>query len=115
MTASPSGGAGSRPVEASTGSSQAAVERLIAHVAGALTTVALYPPMHPAVTGALAQLQEGVGAACDERRQDSLTFLRLDDELVVDSRPLRSGALYLQPFIRALRRSDVVRHVEFCD
>jgi HD-GYP domain-containing protein (c-di-GMP phosphodiesterase class II) len=88
---------------------QAAVERLIAHIAGALTTSALYPPAHPAVTGALAQLQEGVVAACDERRQDSLTMLRLDDEIVVDGRPLRSGALYLQPFIRALRRSDVAR------
>src|SRR5262249_34298736 len=40
---------------------------------------------------------------------DSLTLLRLDDEIVVDGRPLRSGALYLQPFIRALRRSDVAR------
>jgi HD-GYP domain-containing protein (c-di-GMP phosphodiesterase class II) len=102
-----SGGAGSRAAEPAAG--QAAVERIIAQVAGALTTSALYPPAHPAVTGALTQLQEGVAAACDERRQDSLTFLRLDDELVVDGRPLRSGALYLQPFIRALRRSDVAR------
>ena len=91
------------------GPDQATVERLIANVAGALTSSALYPPTHPAVTGALAQLQEGVAAACEERRQDSLTLLRLDDEIVVDGRPLRSGALYLQPFIRALRRSDVAR------
>jgi HD-GYP domain-containing protein (c-di-GMP phosphodiesterase class II) len=88
---------------------QAAVERLIAQLAGALTTHALYPPTHPAVEAALAQLRDGVVAACDERRQDALTFIRLDDELVVDSRPLRSGALFLQPFIRALRRSDVAR------
>jgi hypothetical protein len=88
---------------------QAAVERLIAQLAGALTTHALYPDTHPAVAGALAQLRDGVVAACDERRQDSLTFIRLDDELVVDGRPLRTGALYLQPFIRALRRSDVAR------
>jgi HD-GYP domain-containing protein (c-di-GMP phosphodiesterase class II) len=88
---------------------QAAVERLIAQVAGALTTSALYPPAHPAVAGALAQLCDGVVAACDERRQDALTFLRLDDEIVVDGRPLRSGALYLQPFIRALGRSGVAR------
>ena len=91
------------------GPGQATVERLIANVAGALTSRALYPPTHPAVTGALAQLQDGVGAVCEERRQDSLTLLRLDDEIVVDGRPLRSGALYLQPFIRALRRSDVAR------
>jgi len=106
MTPSPSGRPASEP-GAPTG--QPAVERLIAHIAGALTTNALYPPTHPAVTSALTQLQEGVIAACDERRQDSLTLLRLDDEIVVDGRPLRSGALYLQPFIRALRRSDVAR------
>ena len=88
---------------------QAAVERLIAHLAGALTTHALYPQTHPAVVAALTQLRDGVVAACDERRQGALTFIRLDDELVVDSRPLRSGALFLQPFIRALRRSDVAR------
>jgi hypothetical protein len=103
MSAAPRGGG------IAAGPGQASVERLIANVAGALTSSALYPPTHPAVTGALAQLQEGVVAACEERRQDSLTLLRLDDEIVVDGRPLRSGALYLQPFIRALRRSDVAR------
>jgi HD-GYP domain-containing protein (c-di-GMP phosphodiesterase class II) len=87
----------------------AAIERLIAQLAGALTTHALYPSTHPAVAAALAQLRDGVVAACDEHRQDALTFIRLDDEIVVDSRPLRSGALFLQPFIRALRRSDVAR------
>jgi HD-GYP domain-containing protein (c-di-GMP phosphodiesterase class II) len=90
-------------------SAQAAVERLIAQFAGALTTHALYPPAHPAVAGALTQLRDRVVAACDERHQDALTFLRLDDEIVVDGRPLRSGALYLQPFTRALRRGDVAR------
>jgi len=102
------GGGGAGSLEP-TAPGQAAVERVIARVAGALTTSALYPPAHPAVTAALAQLQEGVIAACDERRQDSLTFLRLDDEIVVDGRPLRSGALYIQPFIHALRRSDIAR------
>ncbi len=88
---------------------QASVERLIAQIAGVLTTHSLYPATHPAVAGSLAQLREGVVAACDERRQDSLTFIRLDDEIVVEGRPLRTGALYLQPFTRALRRSDVAR------
>src|SRR5262249_48104839 len=102
------GGGGAGSLEP-TAPGQAAVERVIARVAGALTTSALYPPAHPAVTVALAQLQEGVIAACDERRQDSLTFLRLDDEIVVDGWPLRSGALYIQPSIHALRRSDIAR------
>jgi HD-GYP domain-containing protein (c-di-GMP phosphodiesterase class II) len=106
----PAGGvSGSGPMEPRTPPGQAAVERLIAQVAGALTTGALYPPTHPAVASAIAQLRDGVVTACDERHQDALTFLRLDEEIVVDGRPLRSGALYFQPFIRALRRSDVAR------
>src|SRR5262245_60767513 len=94
----------SGPAEGGAAGGRAAIERLIAQMAGALTTNALYPATHPAVSQALAQLRDGVMAACDERRQDALTFLRLDDELVVDGRPLRSGALYLQPFARALAR-----------
>ena len=109
MTGAAGGVSGTGPMKPPAPVGQAVVERLIAQVAGALTTAALYPPTHPAVSSALATLQDGVLAACDERRQDALTFLRLDDEIVVDGRPLRSGALYLQPFIRALRRSDVAR------
>ena len=108
MTGS-AGSGGSGPMEPHAPPGQAAVERLIAQVAGALTTGALYPSTHPAVASAIAQLRDGVVAACDDRRQDALTFLRLDEEIVVDGRPLRSGALYLQPFTRALRRSDVAR------
>ena len=103
------GPGGTAPVEAGGAGGQAAIGRLIAQMAGALTTNALYPAMHPAVSHALTQLREGVVAACDERRQDALTLLRLDDEIVVDGRPLRSGALYLQPFARALARSGVAR------
>jgi HD-GYP domain-containing protein (c-di-GMP phosphodiesterase class II) len=109
MTGSAGSAFGSGSMEPRASPGQAAVERLIAQLAGALTTSALYPSTHPAVASTLAQLRDGVVAACDERRQDSLTFLRLDDEIVVDGHPLRSGALYLQPFIRALRRSDVAR------
>jgi HD-GYP domain-containing protein (c-di-GMP phosphodiesterase class II) len=103
------GGGRRGPPDSRQAPSQAAIERLIAQLAGALTTHALYPPSHPAVAAGLTQLRDGVAAACEERRQDALTFIRLDDELVVDGRPLRSGALFLQPFIRALRRSDVAR------
>jgi HD-GYP domain-containing protein (c-di-GMP phosphodiesterase class II) len=99
--------AGSRESAALAG--QAVVERLIAQIAGALTTSGLYPPAHPAVASVLTLLQESVVSACDERRQEALTLIRLDDEIVVDGRPLRSGALYHQPFIRALGRSDVAR------
>ena len=102
------GPGGTAPVETG-GAGQAAIERLIAQVAGALTTSALYPATHPAVSHALTQLREGVVSACDELRQGALTLLRLDDEIVVDGRPLRSGALYLQPFARALARSEVAR------
>jgi len=56
------GPGGTAPVETG-GAGQAAIERLIALVAGALTTNALYPATHPAVSHALTQLREGVVAA----------------------------------------------------
>ena len=103
------GGGNPGPMEPHAPFGAAGIERVIAQIAGALTTGALYPPTHPAVASVIAQLRDGVAAACDERHQDALTFLQLDDEIVIDGRPIRSGALYLQPFIRALRRSDVAR------
>lgn len=100
----PAAAGGSRPP-----AGQAAVDRLVAALAAALNARALYPPAHPSMARALAQLRDAVVTLCDERRQDAVTFVRLDDELVVDGRPLRSGALYLQPFVRALQRSQVAR------
>ena len=99
----------SSPFEPRRPPAHAPIDKLIAQLTGALNARALYPDTHPSVGVALARLRDDVVAACDERRQDAITLIRLDDELVVDGRPLRGGALYLRPFVRALRRSDVAR------
>lgn len=88
---------------------QAHLERLIAQLAVAINTRALYEPNHPRFLPAIRNLIEGVVAACDDRKQDSITFLLLGDELVVDQRPLRRGGLHQEPIIRTLKRRGIER------
>ncbi|RLE25026.1 MAG: hypothetical protein DRJ65_08720 [Acidobacteria bacterium] len=70
---------------------------------------ALYPQSHPKVI-------EGVGAVVGclhtflkERGCDSMTVLVIDNELLVDDRPIRSGHLYLGPLIRTMSRLGIER------
>ena len=86
-----------------------AIERLIAHIAGAINMRSLYAADHPAVTRHVERLIECVTAACEERRKDSLTFLVVGRDLVVENQPLRKGGLHHEQFIRVLTRRGVER------
>jgi HD-GYP domain-containing protein (c-di-GMP phosphodiesterase class II) len=70
---------------------------------------ALYTSQHPVIRQSLQQLVDTLIAACDDRRQDSVTLLRLGEELVFDGRPLRGRGLHQQPVIRVLRRRGIER------
>lgn len=87
----------------------ARLERLVVQLAGVMTARSLYAPGHPSVDRALRSLVEAVVAVCDDRRQDSITFLVLDTDLVVDSLPFRRGGLHHQAIVRVLRRAGVER------
>ena len=86
-----------------------AVDRLIAHIAGAINVRSLYAPAHPAVAAHVERLIESVEAACAERRKDALTFLVVGRDLVVENQPLRKGGLQHEQFIRVLTRRGVER------
>jgi HD-GYP domain-containing protein (c-di-GMP phosphodiesterase class II) len=86
-----------------------AIERLIAHIAGAINMRSLYAADHPAVTRHVERLIESVTAACEERRKDSLTFLVVGRDLVLENQPLRKGGLHHEQFIRVLARRGVER------
>jgi len=92
-----------------TSGTQASLERLIVQLAAAINTRALYAPHHPRCRQSYSLVIEALTAVCEERRQDSITFLLVEDELVFDQRPLRKGGLYQQPLIRALKRRGVER------
>ncbi len=67
-----------------------AVDRLIAHIAGAINVRSLYAAAHPAVAAHVERLIESVEAACAERKKDALTFLVVGRDLVVENQPLSS-------------------------
>lgn len=86
-----------------------AVDRLIAHIAGAINARSLYAGTHPAVAAHVERLIESVEAACAERKKDALTFLVVGGDLVVENQPMRKGGLHHDQFIRVLSRRGVER------
>lgn len=86
-----------------------AVDRLVVSLVAGINMRALYGSEHPALASHVDRILEGVSAACQERQQDSLTFLVVGQDLVVETQPLRTGSLYHQQFIRALTRRGVER------
>jgi hypothetical protein len=86
-----------------------AVDRLVVSLVAGINMRALYGSEHPALASHVERILEAVGAACQERSKDSLTFLVVGPDLVVENQPLRTGSLYHQQFIRALTRRGVER------
>jgi HD-GYP domain-containing protein (c-di-GMP phosphodiesterase class II) len=86
-----------------------AVDRLVVSLVAGINMRALYGSEHPALANHVDRILEAVTAACQERQRDSLTFLVVGQDLVVESQPLRTGSLYHQQFIRALTRRGVER------
>ncbi len=86
-----------------------AVDRLVVSLVAGINMRALYGSEHPALANHVDRILEAVTAACQERQRDSLTFLVVGQDLVVEPQPLRTGSLYHQQFIRALTRRGVER------
>ena len=86
-----------------------AVDRLVVSLVAGINMRALYGSEHPALANHVDRILEAVTAACQERQRDSLTFLVVGQDLVVETQPLRTGSLYHQQFIRALTRRGVER------
>lgn len=88
---------------------QASLERLIVQIAAATNARVLYAPNHRWLVRAVQRVVDSVVEVCDDRREDSVTFLLVADDLVVDGHPLRRGGLHQRPVINALRRRGVER------
>jgi HD-GYP domain-containing protein (c-di-GMP phosphodiesterase class II) len=86
-----------------------AVDRLVVSLVAGINMRALYGSEHPALASHVDRILEAVSAACQERQQDTLTFLVVGPDLVVENQPLRTGSLYHHQFIRALTRRGVER------
>lgn len=86
---------------------QGALERLIVQVAAAINIRALYSESHPRVAQAAQAVLEALSNALG--RHESITFLLVGPDLVVDERPLRRAGIFQQNFVHALRRRKVER------
>jgi HD-GYP domain-containing protein (c-di-GMP phosphodiesterase class II) len=86
-----------------------AVDRLVVSFVAGINMRALYGADHPALASHVERILEAVATACRELGKDSLTFLVVGQDLVVEGQPLRTGSLYHQQFIRALTRRSVER------
>jgi HD-GYP domain-containing protein (c-di-GMP phosphodiesterase class II) len=86
-----------------------ATDRLVVSLVAGINMRALYGAEHPALASHVDRILEAISTACQERQRDSLTFLVVGQDLVVETQPLRTGSLYHQQFIRALTRRGVER------
>jgi len=78
-------------------------------LATAINFRALYPASHPRVVAGVAQLVAQLNHCLSASGAQEVTFLVIEQELLVDDRPIRGGHLYLAPLIRTLHRLGVQR------
>ena len=85
------------------------VEQLMALISTAINTRALYAPGHPRVAQANRRVLEMLDLLTVRPRGDSVTFLIIGDELLIDQKPMRTGTPLQINFVQTLRRRKVQR------
>ncbi len=85
------------------------MDQLIVHIAAATNTRTLYPANHPRVLQSIDQVVETLEETLRQRESESMTFLVLGDELVVEQDVLRKGSLSHRQFVELLKRRGIER------
>ena len=85
------------------------MDGLIVNIASAVNIWTLYPSNHPRVVKAAAQIVESLEGVLRPARAESVTFLVVGDDLVVDGEALRKTTLSHLQFIGNLKQRDVER------
>lgn len=85
------------------------IDHVIIRVAAAANMRALYPANHPRVVGAIDQIIDAVRQAIEQTGQDSVTFLIVGDDLVIEQDVVRKTTLSQRQFIQALKRRGIER------
>ena len=85
------------------------MEQLIVQIAAATNTATLYPPKHPRVLQSINRILATFRGLLDERHDDSITFLVLGDELVVDQEVVRKSTLSQRQFVELLKQRGIER------
>src|SRR5439155_9113571 len=84
------------------GESALTMEQVIVQLAAAVNMRTLYPANHPRVIQTIEQVVDGVARVAAERHSDSITFLIVGDDLVVEQDVVRSTTLSQQQFVEIL-------------
>ncbi|HEU5163741.1 MAG TPA: HD domain-containing phosphohydrolase [Thermoanaerobaculia bacterium] len=85
------------------------IEQLIVEITAGVNARTLYSPSHPSVAIAAERIANRVDSILAARERESLTFLIVGDELLLDQQPLRDETLFQRHFVQSLKRGDVER------
>ena len=85
------------------------MENLIVRIAAGVTMRTLYPGGHPRLAEAVKQVVDALHDLLEKRGGDSITFLIVGEDLVVEQEVLRKSTLSQVQFIQLLQRRGIER------
>ena len=85
------------------------MDSLIILIAAAVTMRTLYPGNHPRLMQAVQQITGSLHDLLEERGTDSITFLLVGDDLVVEQQVMRKSTLSQRQFVQLLQRRGIER------
>lgn len=85
------------------------METLITLIAAAVTMRSLYPGNHPRLAQAVSHLLIALHDALEHQKRDSVTFLIVGEDLVVDQQVFRKSTLSQRQFVQLLTRRGIER------
>jgi putative nucleotidyltransferase with HDIG domain len=84
-------------------------EQLIARIAATINARTLYSTDHPRVIQSAALVVSLLEQVLSESQRDEITFLVVDEDLVIDDRVLRQGTVVERQFVETLTRRGIER------
>jgi HD-GYP domain-containing protein (c-di-GMP phosphodiesterase class II) len=90
-------------------SERSPIDQLIVEITAGVNARTLYSGAHPSVAIAADRIAKRVESILAARERDSLTFLIVGDELLLDQEPLRNDTLFQRHFVQSLKRGAVER------
>src|SRR5687767_11927714 len=85
------------------------MDQLIVQIAAAVNMWTLYPSNHPRVVRAIQQIIAAINGILASLQSESVTFLIVGDDLVVEGEVLRKTTLSHRQFVSVLQRRGVER------
>ncbi|HUP65309.1 MAG TPA: HD domain-containing phosphohydrolase [Thermoanaerobaculia bacterium] len=85
------------------------LEQLIVDITASINARTLYGPHHPTLQASVNRILSRLEDILVTGKKESLTFLIVGQELLVDQQPMRTDTLFQRHFVRSMTRRDVER------